>query len=132
MTETSAAPGFQAGLLAAVPIVLGYVPIAFYFGVAAVQAGLTAPEAVMLSLLLRRDLPPVGPLARFLAATGPAAIATLFVASVLPQLVPVPRDVLALALGTAATVLAYLPRRSVVAATLCGAAAYGGAIAALG
>lgn len=80
-------------------------------------------------LLLRRDLPPGGTLARFLAATGPAAIATLFTASVLPQLWPVPRDALPLAAGVAATVLAFLPGRSVVTATLAGAAAYGLAFA---
>ena len=80
-------------------------------------------------LLLRRDLPPGGAMERFLAATGPAAIATLFTASVLPQLWPVPRDMLPLAAGIAATVLAFLPRRSVVMATLVGAAAYGLAFA---
>lgn len=77
------------------------------------------------TLLLRREPHPEGIAARFLAATGPAAIATLFVASVLPQLWPVPRDLAALAAGTGATVLAFWPRRSVVAGTLAGAAAYG-------
>jgi hypothetical protein len=81
------------------------------------------------TLLMRREPHPGGVAARFLAATGPAAIATLVVASVLPQLYPVPRDLIPLALGTAATVLAFLPRRSVVAATLAGAAAYGAAFA---
>ncbi len=45
-------PGFGQGLLAALPIVLGYLPIAFSFGVAAVQAGLTPVEAVALSLIV--------------------------------------------------------------------------------
>jgi branched-subunit amino acid transport protein len=80
-------------------------------------------------LWMRRDGPPGGVMARFLAATGPAAIATLFVASVLPQLQPVPRDLIPLAAGTLGTVAAFAPRRSVVAATLAGAAAYGGAFA---
>lgn len=78
-------------------------------------------------ILMRREARPGGMVARFLASTGPAAIATLFVASVLPQLWPVPRDLLPLAAGVAATVLAFLPRRSVVAGTLCGAAGYAAA-----
>lgn len=77
------------------------------------------------TMLLRSTPRADGVTARFLASTGPAAIATLFVASVLPQLYPVPRDLIPLAAGTAATVLAFLPRRSVVAATLAGALAYG-------
>ena len=64
-------------------------------------------------------------MARFLAATGPAAIATLFVASVLPQLWPAPRDLVALLVGSAATVLAFWPRRSVVAGTLGSIGAFG-------
>ncbi|OYU39375.1 MAG: hypothetical protein CFE33_08230 [Pseudorhodobacter sp. PARRP1] len=69
---------------------------------------------------------PDGILARFLASTGPAAIATLFVASVLPMVqggVPVP-----LVLGTLAVVLAYGALRSVVVATLAGSVAYGLAV----
>jgi 4-azaleucine resistance transporter AzlC len=46
------APGFRAGLLQSLPIALGYAPIAFSFGVAATRAGLSAPEAVMLSLVI--------------------------------------------------------------------------------
>ena len=76
-------------------------------------------------------MPPDGPVARFLAATGPAAIATLFVASVLPALYPVPKDVLTLGLGTVAVVAVFLARRSVVAATLAGAAVHGMAVWAL-
>lgn len=45
-------PGFGQGLRAALPIVLGYLPIAFSFGVAATQSGLTPAEAVMLSLVI--------------------------------------------------------------------------------
>lgn len=42
----------QSGLGAAVPIALGYFPIAFSFGVAAARAGLTAPEAVAMSVII--------------------------------------------------------------------------------
>ena len=45
-------PRFLSGLLQSVPIALGYFPIAFSFGVAATRAGLSAPEAVMLSLVI--------------------------------------------------------------------------------
>jgi branched-subunit amino acid transport protein len=55
-----------------------------------------------------------GWLGRFLSATGPAAIATLFVASILPVLT-----------GTAAVLAAWTARRSVVLATLAGAVAHG-------
>ena len=44
--------GFADGLLAAVPIAMGYFPIAFSFGVAATRAGLSAPEAFMMSLIM--------------------------------------------------------------------------------
>lgn len=49
---TASRPGFRAGLFAALPIVLGYAPIAFSFGVAATRAGLTGAEAVMLSVVI--------------------------------------------------------------------------------
>lgn len=42
----------QSGLVAALPIALGYFPIAFSFGVAASRAGLTAPEAVAMSVII--------------------------------------------------------------------------------
>ena len=47
-----ARPRFRDGLWMALPIVLGYLPIAFSFGVAATKAGLTQPEAVMLSVVI--------------------------------------------------------------------------------
>lgn len=47
-----ARPPFLDGLIASLPIVLGYFPIAFSFGVAATRAGFTAPEAVALSLII--------------------------------------------------------------------------------
>lgn len=63
-----------------------------------------------------------GVLARFLAAVGPAAIATLFVASSLPFLQA--GTVLAPAMGTAGVIALWFWRRSVVLATLAGAVAY--------
>ncbi len=43
---------FKRGLLAALPIALGYFPISFSFGVAATRAGLTGIEATGLSLII--------------------------------------------------------------------------------
>lgn len=68
-------------------------------------------------------LPQGGRLSRFLAATGPAAIATLFTASALPYLqgeLPLP-----LICGTAAVLATFAVSRSVVGATMAGSAAYG-------
>lgn len=45
-------PRFRDGLVASLPIVLGYLPIAFSFGVAASRAGLTPVEAFALSLII--------------------------------------------------------------------------------
>ncbi|EEW25637.1 AzlC family ABC transporter permease [Rhodobacter ferrooxidans] len=45
-------PGFLSGLNQALPIAMGYFPIAFSFGVAATRAGLTEAEAVMLSVVI--------------------------------------------------------------------------------
>lgn len=64
-------------------------------------------------------------LSRFLSATGPAAIATLFVASILPGAAGPWREHVPLWLGVAAVLAVWGWRRSVVGATLCGAAAYG-------
>ncbi len=50
MTPTRS-PFFD-GLAASLPIVMGYLPIAFSFGVAATQAGFTGVEAFALSLLI--------------------------------------------------------------------------------
>lgn len=52
MTDGSDTPGFGRGLLASVPIVLGYFPIAFSFGMAVTRAGFSVSEAVMLSLVI--------------------------------------------------------------------------------
>ncbi len=45
-------PGILKGLTSAIPIALGYLPIAFSFGVAATRAGLNEAEAVMLSVVI--------------------------------------------------------------------------------
>lgn len=52
MRDEVKSPGFAAGALAGVPIALGYFPIAFSFGVAAVRVGLTGWEATFLSLVI--------------------------------------------------------------------------------
>ncbi len=74
------------------------------------------------------SMPEGGLLSRFLAATGPAAIATLFTASVLPMLgaggLPLP-----LVAGIAAVLAVFGVSRSVVGATLAGAFCYGLAVA---
>lgn len=49
---TATKPTFLAGLAASLPIVMGYLPIAFSFGVAATRAGFSATEAFALSLLI--------------------------------------------------------------------------------
>ena len=72
------------------------------------------------------SMAPDGWLARFLAATGPAAIATLFVASVLPMVrVGLPGP---LVLGIVAVLAVFAATRSVVGATLAGSAGYGLAV----
>lgn len=63
-----------------------------------------------------------GRMARFLAATGPAAIATLVVASALPM---VDGAALPMAAGGAAVLGLWAWRRSVVLATLAGSAVHG-------
>jgi 4-azaleucine resistance transporter AzlC len=45
-------PSFRDGLLASLPIVMGYVPIAFSFGVAATRAGFGVVDAAALSLVI--------------------------------------------------------------------------------
>jgi 4-azaleucine resistance transporter AzlC len=49
---TSSRPPFLEGLIASLPIVMGYFPIAFSFGVAATRSGFSAAEAVALSLVI--------------------------------------------------------------------------------
>jgi branched-subunit amino acid transport protein len=82
-----------------------------------------------LPILLRTDRMAAGGwLERFLSATGPAAIATLFVASVLPALVPELLRILPVITGTLAVLGAWLASRSVVAATLAGAISHGATV----
>jgi 4-azaleucine resistance transporter AzlC len=45
-------PPFLDGLVASLPIVMGYIPIAFSFGVAATRAGFSPVEAFALSLII--------------------------------------------------------------------------------
>ncbi len=79
-----------------------------------------------LPILARTDrLAAGGWLERFLSATGPAAIATLFVASILPALVPEIVTLFPVIAGTIAVLGAWYVRRSVVLATLAGALANG-------
>lgn len=66
-----------------------------------------------------------GWLGRFLSATGPAAIGTLFVAAILPALTPDLGRLLPVITGTLAVLGVYLARKSVVLATLAGAFAHG-------
>jgi Branched-chain amino acid transport protein (AzlD) len=66
-----------------------------------------------------------GWLARFLAATGPAAICTLFVASILPAMMTLPKDGGAILSGVVATCAMFAVSRSIAGATIAGAVAYG-------
>ena len=80
----------------------------------------------VLPTLARPDrLTPGGWLERFLASTGPAAISTLFVAAILPALVPQLQQLLSVATGTLAVLAVYAINRSVVGATLAGALCHG-------
>ena len=71
------------------------------------------------------DMPKDGLLARFLAATGPAAIATLFVAEMLPLLHGTQAVQGRASVGVMAVILAFAWRKSVVFATLAGACVCG-------
>lgn len=72
------------------------------------------------------ELSPRSRVARLLAATGPAAIGTLFVASALPLARAAPDSAsLALVAGIGAVLAVFALSRSVVGATLAGAVAYG-------
>lgn len=70
-----------------------------------------------------------GALARFLGSTGPAAIATLSVASILPMVGPEAAKLLPMGAGIAAVLGLWFWRRSVVLSTLAGPLAYGLAFA---
>jgi branched-subunit amino acid transport protein len=82
-----------------------------------------------LPILLRTDRMALGGwLERFLSATGPAAIATLFVASILPALTPDLIRLLPLITGISAVLGGWLATRSVALATLAGAIAHGATV----
>ncbi|MBA3910144.1 MAG: hypothetical protein C0524_09715 [Rhodobacter sp.] len=99
----------------------------------AVMAGAANWAFRVLPTRARTDrLQPGGLLERFLSATGPAAIATLFVAAILPSLAVEVSRLLPVLVGTAAVIAVYLSRRSVVLATLAGALAHGLVVWALG
>lgn len=72
-----------------------------------------------------QDVAPDGPLGRFLAATGPAAIATLFVAEAMPYFGHVEGRLVPLVAGVAAVVAVFRWRQSAVLSTLAGSVAYG-------
>jgi branched-subunit amino acid transport protein len=80
-------------------------------------------------MLLRGYMPSGGLWARFFAATGPAAIATLAVASIAPSLASNEWGLALIGAGVVGAV--YWGSASVVLATLAGAAAYGAAFALL-
>ncbi|RDE09369.1 AzlD domain-containing protein [Pelagibacterium lacus] len=77
------------------------------------------------TFLMRGTGNPDSPLSRFLAATGPAAIAALFVGALLPRIAPDWPVIAPLAAGALAVVAVYWWRREVTIATLAGAVAYG-------
>lgn len=92
----------------------------------AVMAGAANWAFRALPILARMDRMAVGGwLGRFLSSTGPAAIATLFVASILPALTPDLARLAPVLTGTAAVLVIWAARRSVVLATLAGAIAHG-------
>lgn len=72
---------------------------------------------------------PAAPLSRFLSATGPAAIAALYVGAILPMLSPELHANAPLVLGSGAVIGIYFWRRDVSLATLGGAIVYGIAFA---
>lgn len=92
----------------------------------AVMAGAANWAFRALPVLARTDKLAVGGwLERFLSATGLAAIATLFVAAILPALTPEMARLLPVIIGTLAVLGVFFFSRSVVLATLAGAFAHG-------
>jgi branched-subunit amino acid transport protein AzlD len=70
-------------------------------------------------------IPKDGALSRFFVATGPAAIAALLAASILPEIVPTLRQPISLVAGIAAVCAVFVGTRSVVMSTLTGSIIYG-------
>lgn len=101
--------------------------------IVAVLAGVANWAFRALPILARTDrLAAGGWLERFFSATGPAAIATLFVAAILPELVPDPARLVPAITGTLAVLATFRLRRSVVLATLAGAVIHGATVWLLG
>jgi branched-subunit amino acid transport protein len=95
----------------------------------AVMAGAANWAFRVLPVLARTDQMAMGGwLERFLSATGPAAITTLFVAAILPALSPEVATLLPVITGTLAVLAVFVRSRSVVMATLAGAATHGVAV----
>jgi branched-subunit amino acid transport protein len=95
----------------------------------ALLAGAATWAFRVLPTLARTDtLRPGGRMERFLAATGPAAIATLFVAAILPALTPDPWALLPTLTGVLAVLAAWAASRSVALATLAGAVLHGATV----
>jgi len=70
-------------------------------------------------------------LTRAMESIGPAAIVTLLIASILPELGPGAEHRPLILIGCATTTLAFLLKRNVVLATMAGTVAYGVAFAML-
>ncbi|WP_417578649.1 AzlD domain-containing protein [Pelagibacterium sp.] len=68
---------------------------------------------------------PNAPLSRFLSATGPAAIAALYIGAIIPMIAPQFQAIAPLVLGSGAVVAIYFWRHDVSLATLGGAIVYG-------
>ena len=99
----------------------------------ALMAGAANWAFRVLPTLARTDrLAPGGWLERFLSATGPAAIATLFVAAILPALSPDVTRLLPVLTGTLAVLAVWAASRSVAGATIAGAIVHGATFWALG
>jgi 4-azaleucine resistance transporter AzlC len=73
---SSPRPPFLVGLIASLPVALGYFPIAFSFGVAATRAGFSAVEAFVLSLVIYAGASQF--LALALLATGAPVLVSAF------------------------------------------------------
>lgn len=92
---------------------------------ALITGGFTWAFRFLPTRLARGEARPGGALARFLSSTGPAAIVTLVVASMLPMLGWAPAEFGPLGAGVGAVLVVYLVSRSVIGATMAGSAAYG-------
>lgn len=68
---------------------------------------------------------PDAPLSRFLAATGPAAIAALYTGAVISSFAPDLKTIAPMLVGSLTVVAVYSWRKDVTVATLLGAVTYG-------